>query len=77
MERGGPQQKKFCLSTFPHGKFLRFRLIFRGTGRENIKQYFLLQNLNMDMNLKIPHLKTEIQISKSKHNLDLNDEFHD
>ena len=31
----------------------------------------------MDMNLKIPHLKTEIQISKSKHNLDLNDQFHD
>ena len=31
----------------------------------------------MDMNLKIPHLKTEIQISKSNYNLDLNDEFHD
>ena len=29
------------------------------------------------MNLKIPHLKRVIQISKSKHNLDLNDDFHD
>lgn len=76
MERGGPQQKKFCLSTFPRGKFLRFRPIFRGTGRENIKHFFFTtkSEYGYESENSTPQV---IQISKSKHNLDLNNEFHD
>lgn len=79
MERGGPQhKKKFCLSTLPHGKliFSDFAPPLETLDRRTLNVFFLTtkSQYGYESENSTPQV---IQISKSKHNLDLNDEFHD